>query len=299
MAGRRVSRFEELQDGAMVKILTNPGVAPRVAWIDNVRTTRAKLAIRRYLKAQANMRAQEVGRKLFSAELNLLEMDTAQVADAPEFQSALENRNLTLPQFFQQVGNDTLSIRAFLVDSGLVETGRVERLESQEGSLLARYLRPMFGSPDPVLKIGFPGDSFFQMAVCCHPLPGDPITGVQESEGITVHRAGCAELERFAADTLHSLGWEQDRGANAWQLDIRLIQDRPGLLYKVSKVMRDCKVNIVDLGLHRDPRTGGAVIRVELEPISQKVFRTVVSRLRSIKEVEKIELATRSQGKNT
>ena len=299
MAGRRVSRIEELQDGAMVEILTNPGVAPRLAWIDHVRTTRAKLAIRRDLKAQANTRAQEVGRKLFSAELNLLALDSAQMADAPEFQTALENRKLTLPQFFQQVGNDTLSIRAFLVDSGLVEIGRVKRLESQQGSLLARYLRPMFGAPDPVLKIGFPEDAFFHMAPCCHPLPGDSITGVRGSDGITVHRTGCAELERFAADTLHSLGWEQARGAEAWRLDVLLIQDQPGLLYKVSKVMRDCKVNIVDLGLRRDPRTGGAAIRVELEPISQKVFRTVVSRLRAIKEVEKIVPVSRSQEQNS
>lgn len=299
MAGRLVSRFEELQDGAMVEILTDPGTAPRLSWIDHVRTTRAKLAIRRDLKSQANLRAQEVGRKLFTAELNLLEMESAGMAESSEFQSALEKHSLTLPQFFQQVGNDTLSIRNFLVESALVESGRVERLESQEGSLLKRYLRPMFGSPDPVLKIGFPEDAFFHLARCCHPLPGDPITGVQENEGITVHRAGCVELQGFPADTLHTLGWEPGGEAEAWQLDVRLARDQPGLLYKVSKVMRDCKVNIVDLGLHRDPRTGGAVIRVDLEPISQKVFRNVVSRLRSIKEVEKIVLTSHSQENHT
>jgi len=149
------------------------------------------------------------------------------------------------------------------------------------------------------LKIGFPEDAFFHMATCCHPLPGDPITGVQEREGITVHRASCPRLERFAADTLHSLGWEKEREATAWQLEVRLVRDQPGLLYKVSKVMRNSKVNIVDLGLHRDSRTGSAVIRVELEPISQKTFRTVVSRLRAIKEVEKVVLASRFMDKNS
>ena len=63
-------------------------------------------------------------------------------------------------------------------------------------------------------------------------------------------------------------------------------------LYKVIKVMRKCKVNIVDLGLIRNSRTGSASIQVELEPIPLKTFRTVIDRLRSIKEVDKISLST-------
>jgi len=87
-----------------------------------------------------------------------------------------------------------------------------------------------------------------------------------------------------------NVGWELDSSATPHRLDIRLVQDRPGLLYKVSKVMRDAKVNIVDIGLHRDLRTGSARILVDLEPLHIKTFRTVVSRLRNIKEVERISL---------
>jgi (p)ppGpp synthase/HD superfamily hydrolase len=54
--------------------------------------------------------------------------------------------------------------------------------------------------------------------------------------------------------------------------------------------MRDAKVNIVDIKLQRQSRTGTATIRVELEPIHIKTFRTVISRLRNIKEVERVSL---------
>jgi (p)ppGpp synthase/HD superfamily hydrolase len=114
--------------------------------------------------------------------------------------------------------------------------------------------------------------------------------GVQGSEGITIHRTQCPTLERVAPDTLLNVGWDLDSSATPHRLHIRLVQDRPGLLYKVSKVMRDAKVNILDIGLHRDLRTGIAHIRVDLEPMHIKTFRTVVSRLRNIKEVERISL---------
>ncbi len=234
-----------------------------------------------------------MGRKLFAAEGSLLGFDAVKLVERAAFQRALEKRHLTLPQFFQQVGNDTLAVRPFLTENGLVKEELVERLEHQESSLLKRYLAPMFGSPEPVLKISYPGDSFFHMATCCQPLPGDAIVGVQQSEGMAVHRNECGELERFSTDSLRSLGWEEELEPQPRSLDVRLVQDQPGLLYKVSKVMRDCKVNIMDLGLHREDRTGAAIIRVDLEPISLKLFRTVVSRLRGIKQVEKIILLSR------
>ncbi len=201
-------------------------------------------------------------------------------------------------QFYQQVGTDKLSIRSFLSEHRLVDEHRIQRAAHQESSLYQRYLRPMFKSPDPVLRVHPREDAFFRMAVCCRPLPGDDIVGVQEEEGITIHRAECSTLERAEADSLLRVGWEAEREPHPRSLEIQLVQDQPGLLYKVSKVMRDCKVNIIDLGLIREDRTGQANIRVDLEPIPLKVFRTVIARLRGIKEVEKITLLSRSLEKS-
>ena len=291
MAGRRVSRFEELQDGEMVEVITSKSVIPMRVWLDHVRTTRAKLALRRFLKGQANSRAQEVGRRLFSAHLQRLGEDAERLTAGEAFQAILRARGLTLNQFYQQVGLDKLPIRRFLLDNELVTRDQIRRLESEESSLLNRYLKPMFKAPDPVLRIQDLEDGFIRMADCCTPLLGDPIVGVHDGEGITIHRTQCPALERVVPEALINVGWELDGKLTVHQLNIALVQDRPGLLYKISKVMRDCKVNIVDIGLQRDPRTGGANIRVELEPLHIKTFRNVVSRLRNIKDVEKIGLA--------
>ncbi len=288
MAGRRVSRFEELLDGEMVEVNARPGVVPQPSWLDHVRTTRAKLAIRRFLKSQANARAQEVGRKLFAAELRRLGLDAEALTGGAAFQAILAGRGLTLGQLFQQVGVDKLPIRKFLLDHELVTKKQIQRLESEEGSLLRRFVRPIFRKPDPVLKIQDLEDGFIRMAECCTPLLGDPIVGVQDGEGLTIHRTTCPTLERTAPDSLLNVGWELDSTATPHRLEIQLVQDRPGLIYKVGKVMRDAKVNIVDIALHRDLRAGVASILVDLEPVHIKTFRTIVSRLRNIKEVARI-----------
>jgi GTP diphosphokinase / guanosine-3',5'-bis(diphosphate) 3'-diphosphatase len=296
MGGRRVSRFEELLDGEMVEVITHPDVSPIPAWLDHVRTTRAKLSVRRFLKAQANARAQEVGRKLFSAELRRLGVEAEALIAGEAFQRILAERALNLGQFFQLVGVDRLPIRRFLLDQGLVSKKQMKRLESEESSLLRRFVRPIFRAPDPVLKIQDLEDGFIRRAECCSPLLGDAIVGVQEGEGITIHRTQCPQLEGVAPDTLLNVGWELDSSTTPHRLEIRLVQDRPGLLYKVSKVMRDAKVNILDIQLHRDERSGNANIRVDLEPLHIKTFRTIVSRLRNIKEVELITLAASPSG---
>ena len=115
MAGRRVSRFEELTDGAMVEVTTSQTVIPREIWLDHVSTTRVRLAIRRHLRGKANKRAQEVGRKLFAAELPLLELVPEEILKSASFREALKIRKLSLNQFFLQVGNDKLFIRTFML----------------------------------------------------------------------------------------------------------------------------------------------------------------------------------------
>ncbi len=164
----------------------------------------------------------------------------------------------------------------------------MRRLESQEGSLLSRFMKPMFKAPDPVLTIQDLEDAFIRMAECCAPLMGDPIVGVQDERGITIHRTQCPRLEGARSESLINVGWELDNRKRPYRFSIRIKQDRPGMLYKVSKVMRDLNVNIVDIGLVRDTRHGESDIHVRVEPIPVKTFRQIVSRLRDIKEVRRI-----------
>lgn len=288
MGGRRVGPFAELEDGKVVEVLTDPAVEPSRSWIDAVRTTRAKLAIRRHLNAQANARAQEVGRQLLEGELQRLERSLEEVTGSAAFEQALTERGLTQAQLYQQIGRQRLLARRFLRETGLVPAEELQRLESQERSLFQRYVRPVFRGRDPVLMVREPDDGFFRVHTACAPLRGDPVVGERREGEILIHREQCPDLRAVEPERLLNLGWEEDRARRPHQFSILVRQDQPGIIYRISKVLSGLGVNIVDIGLHRNLGNGQAELRVDIEPVPHRTFRQIVSGLRGIKEVVRV-----------
>ena len=287
VSGRRVSRFAELKDGDMVAVLTGDHVQPTAEWMDHVRTTRARINLRRTLRTLSMQRAQELGKDLFAAEVGRLGDDPARLIAATDFERALRGRKLSLNQFYQQIGLRKLNLRPFLLDNGLVSPKKVKRRESWERSLLRRYLMPGSRTRDPELKVRTKDDAFVQIARCCFPLHGDPIAGVQKEHGVTIHRASCPMLAQADPHTVIAVGWDVDAGKSPHRLTVTT-DDRAGVIYKIGKVMHALSVNIHDLTTRRDTDAGTAIIALDIEPVTAKVYQRIVAGLRGIKEVRSV-----------
>ena len=285
--GRRASRFEELKDGTMVKVLTSSNVGPDRHWLDHVRTTRAKMAIRRHLKTKTLRRAGEVGQKLFFAELTRMRLDPEEFSARPEFQKALRSRRLSPAEFYRQIGMRKIQPRLFLLEKRLISDAEFAEASGKTPGGILRYLKRRPKTTEPDLIIPDFGNEFIHLGVCCSPLRGDPIVGVQGEGGIFIHRKRCGELERAEPDALLSVGWEAEARQNPYRLNLS-VADRPGLIYKIGKIMRDLNVNIQDLGVVRVTKEGTADIRIQVEPIPVRTYRKIVARLRNIKEILKI-----------
>ena len=286
MGGQWVSQFQELKDGEVVEIFADPAVTPAQRWLDHARTTRAKLAIRRHLKGRSQHLAQQFGRKLLEAELGRLGAPAEAFIAGTPFQQALEQRGLSPAQFFHQVGTRKIVLANFLVDSGLVDRKAAGRL-SGEPSLLQRYLRPMFSSARPTLEVPEGGDGFIVLSPCCQPLAGDPIVGVQTESGIRIHRDGCPELAGVQREGLLAVAWEAATRKQPYSIELRVL-DRAGMIYKISKIMRDLDVSIHDLNVARVVSAGEALVRLAVEPVNGKTYQKIIARLRTIKEVRAI-----------
>ncbi len=290
MGGRLVSPFEELQDGEVVEVLADPNQQPTPRWLERVRTTRAQVAIRRFLNGQAHLRAEELGRALFAAEAKRLGEDPERLAQEG-LQQALKAQGWTLAHFHQLLGLRKVQLRTFLLQHGVITQRTADRVQGHEQGLLGRYIRPIFSNPfqasEPVLRVPAGGDAFIALSPCCSPLPGDPIVGAQTDQGLAVHRVGCPRLRDVPSEDLAQLAWDTGTEKSPYALDIRM-QDRSGMVYRVSKVMSDLKVSIHDLTLLRRSEDGTAVLRVLLEPIAARTYRKIVARLRGIREIESI-----------
>ena len=77
----------------------------------------------------------------------------------------------------------------------------------------------------------------FQLAECCHPIPGDRIVGLRrEGEGIEVHVIGCDSLaDGIDADWV-DLAWGDQADGGATRLSV-VIKNQPGSLAVVAGIL--------------------------------------------------------------
>ncbi|MCZ6556904.1 MAG: HD domain-containing protein [SAR324 cluster bacterium] len=285
--GRRAARQEELRDGTMVEVLTSPGTAPEANWLGYVRTARAKMAIRRHLRGQRLSRAQEVGHKLFDSNIKRMGLNPDKFMERKAFLKALDTHGLNPERFYQEIGTRQLNLRSFMLDNKLVSENELERLGPSVPGGLMRYLKRRSRHSDPDLRISGLGDEFIHLAPCCSPLRGDAIVGLQQESGILIHRTECSALEQVGLDALLSVDWDMDRQKVPYRFHLK-IQDRPGMVYKIGKIMRDLKVNIQDMNIESKDALSQANVNILVDPIAVQTYQKIVSRLRAIKEVVKI-----------
>jgi (p)ppGpp synthase/HD superfamily hydrolase len=94
----------------------------------------------------------------------------------------------------------------------------------------------------------------FDLAECCHPIPGDRIVGLRrEGTGIEVHTIGCDRLaDGIDADWV-DLAWGDESDGGTARLCI-VIKNEPGSLATVTGVLGSHGANII--GLDQKARDG-------------------------------------------
>jgi GTP pyrophosphokinase len=101
----------------------------------------------------------------------------------------------------------------------------------------------------------FDDDILLSVGKCCHPVPGDPITGyITRGRGVTVHHIDCRNLE--------SLGNESERFVDVlWDDHLKAVHsvrisimsdDKPGQLAEITRILAACDINITLANLSQE-----------------------------------------------
>jgi len=109
-------------------------------------------------------------------------------------------------------------------------------------TLVAR--KPRSGGQGSVLVVGV--DKLLTTpAKCCKPAPPEPIIGfVTRGRGVSVHRAGCANVKRLDPERRVTAEWGAAAGAT-FPVDIEIDAiDRTGLLRDISEVLSRERINV-------------------------------------------------------
>ena len=265
-----------IENGDQVQILRSKGQAPQAAWLNFATTGKALAAIRRHLRHKERDELVTLGRKLYDDMVQRLPA----VLGADAMEHALQRLGLAdEPTLMMAIARATLS------DATVMEAlmpgaagGEVAPLGPQTNAISIRGLTPGVA---------------FDLADCCHPVPGDRIVGLRRPDaGIEVHAIDCAVLAELAERGDDETDWvDVDWGDKADGAVARIavqVKNEPGSLGVVSSIIGAHKINIIALRLDtRDTQFHTNVIDLEVHDIHQ--LMRLMSALRAADAVNSTE----------
>jgi GTP pyrophosphokinase len=269
----------KLQNGDIVEIVTTKGEhGPSRDWINIVRTSHARDKIRQWFKRQERDENITHGRESLERELRRLARTSLGAVGQDRILEIARNYKFdNLDDFYAAVGYGAIGAQQVVTRLGVVDDAQLA-------------LPPTSPPPSPSrqggVRVKGVGDLLVRFGKCCHPIPGDPITGfITRGKGVTVHLKNCQTVlnERETARMIE-VEWES-QVQQTYPISIRIeAYDRTGLLSDITQVVAENKVNIMSANVSVTPdRT--ATVKATLEVASVAQLARVMSRLEQLKDI--------------
>jgi len=267
--GEPVALRTELRSGDVVEIVSAPGAKPNPAWLNFVRTGRARSKIRHYLKTMEQEESQELGSKMLAQALRA-EGLTMPGDDTPEA--------AVWAQLTRWSGNRTRE--ELLTDIGLgrkiatIVAKRMARLLAEHGTkpdavtlTMGRYsddTEPVQG----MVQIDGAEGASVQMAPCCRPIPGDAIVGyLGRGEGLVVHTAECGIGKRlYERDSERWMNVEwAEQPTRPFETGVTvLVKNGKGVLAEVAAAVASAEADITHIDMGDEPAAATVELRLLL-----------------------------------
>lgn len=245
-----------LQNGDQVEIITAIHANPNPAWLNYVRSGKARAQIRNFLKNAQHAEASVLGERLLSQALQAHQLSLLQIGMASweRYLSRIELKSRR--DLFAEIGLGERLPAIVARDLAHVHLNEDEDAGGAEkpGTVSAIPIRGGEGTA-------------IQLASCCQPIPGDAIIGrIRQGKGLEVHRAECGRIGQDAR--IKSANWidvEWEAGvdnappalaaAKLYPVTVRVqTHEGLGVLAAVANAVSRCDCNIQDVVMDRDER---------------------------------------------
>ncbi len=267
-----------LKNGQSVEIITARHAQPNAAWLNFVKTARARHSIRNHLKNQREDEAIRLGRRLLEKSLRELGVPFARLKDEPTHAAVLKSYAL----------ED--------MDALYASIGLGQRL----APLVARHFVPsgasavMTGESLPLAVEGTEG-LVVDYAKCCRPVPGDDIRGhVSAGRGIIIHRSDCKHAQsgprskKSGGDEWIALIWsEKVKGDYLAELRVKG-QNKRGSLAAIAGEIAQAESSIENVQMAERLDAQSSDMRFLLTVRSRAHLARVMRRIRRLPTVARV-----------
>ncbi|WP_140636649.1 RelA/SpoT family protein [Methylibium rhizosphaerae] len=262
--GEPVALRTELRSGDVIEVITAPSSRPNPAWLNFVRTGRARSKIRHYLKNMEAEESLELGEKLLAQALRAegltlptgdeLGQDGGSPEDAALWQTLIRwSGNRTRRELMIDIGlgKKIATIVAKRLAQMMTDTGaRPDALTLTMG----RYAHDDNAPAQGVVTIDGSEGATVQLATCCRPIPGDGIVGyLGRGEGLVVHTGECGVGKRlFERDSERwiTVEWAEELHRPFETAVMVLVKNGKGVLAQVAQAVSQAEADIthIDMG---------------------------------------------------
>ncbi len=278
--GRIVPLDHRLQSGDIVEIVTSKAArGPSRDWIGMVRTPGAREKIRQWFKRAERDENITHGKELLDRELKRLAQRSLGDLSDDDLRRVTEALNMhDVDTLFASLGYGEVTAAQVVMRLGIVDDAQ-QQLPGSAPPL------PPTTSRGGVSVKGVE-DLLVRFAVCCNPVPGDPIVGyITRGRGVTVHRADCTNVRASSEKERHvEVEWEKS-AARTYPVAIRIEGwDRDGFLRDVAAVISENQVALVALSALANPDKS-ATVNATLQVTSVEQLSRVLAKLEGVRDV--------------
>ena len=239
----------ELRNGDIVEIITAATSRPSPDWLTFVRSGKARSAIRHHLRTVNLAESVELGKRLLSQALINLNLGQ-DLPDQLVERLLNESSAKSMDELYADIGIGKRM--AALVGRHILD---LEEDAAPTLPLLDKNgeIRP--AKLKPVVIYGSEGVSV-QLAPCCHPIPGDDITGqLKRDQGVVVHTMECELAKRLRnkePDRWIEVVWGSELNRRFDSRIMLLVKSERGALARIAAEIGESDANIMHVSMDGD-----------------------------------------------
>jgi GTP pyrophosphokinase len=275
--GELVPLRNELRNGDRVEIITTGHAKPNPAWLQYVRTAKARSNIRHFLKTMQYQESAALGERLLEQALKAAGHGSAAIDDASWERVVRDSGARSRHEVLADIGMGK-RLPAVVARRLLLQAEREEPKGAARAAAGAVLIRGTEGMA-------------VQLATCCRPIPGDSLVGsIKKGQGLVVHATDCRQVERSRRNQPEQwLDVEWDRATTRlFQAAIRVVvANQRGVLAKVASEIAQAGSNIDSISME-DDRSVYTTMLFVLEVGNRVHLARVMRALRRLREVQKL-----------
>lgn len=291
----------KLKSGDQVEIITSKKQIPKEEWLNFVITARAKSrikdAIRDYRK-----KFREEGKKALEKLFTQADIEFS----SGNVQKLQQKVKILSPiDLYYQVSRGEIStkdIKAAFPEGDRGWLSYLTRPFSRGQKPLSEKIQEAVREKPESLVIG--GDITniqYEIASCCHPIPGDDVVGFIEDKGpIRIHHTNCKEAIQLMsrhANRIIKTKWRKKESI-AFLAGLRISSiDHVGLINKITKIVSiKYKLNI--RGFHLESSEGLTQAAIMVYVPDTQILNKLIEEIKTIKEIKKVTRIKRLSDSN-